>query len=364
MSYLLKLTGMLIFAVSAACSAYGGSFREVVPQLEVLLETTPQLYSSVEEVLSSQPDTSYWHGMTPEEFPEFFSRWLYYNPTPDNPGLYIRHFDALVNSEKGHLLFSDNVFASWFIGFLDARGEYFDTAESAGTMGLWMADTSLHMEDYIVPDGGFTTFNQFFLRELSPGARPLDGPGNPSVLVSPADGGIRRICAESIDTDFQVKRDVINIRQALNNSQYSERFIGGDVVDILLWFTDYHHFNAPVSGEILEIGEYAGSYNYNFEEVDWYKDLARHKRLCYLIDSEEFGIVAMIPVGFWGVGSIVNRCEVGDFVDKGSEMGHFAYGGSSILLVFEPGVVEFDPPLGSDDSPCRINSEIGESAGN
>ena len=364
MGRMLKCVSLLVFSASIAYSTDNTSLEGVTYQLEVLLETTPGLYSSVEEVLSSQPDTSYWYGITPEEFPEFFNRWLFYDPTPDNPGMYIRYFDALVNSEKGQLLFSDNVFASWFIEFLDARGDYLDTPESAGTMDLWMADTSLHMDDYVVPDGGFATFNQFFLRELASGAKPLDGQGDPSVLVSPADGGIRRIYAENLDTGFQVKRDVINIRQALNNSTYADRFIGGDVVDILLWFTDYHHFHAPVSGEILEIGEYAGSYNYNFEEVNWYQDLARHKRLCYLIQSEEFGVVAMIPVGFWGVGSIINECQVGDYIEKGSELGHFAYGGSSILLVFEPGVIEFDPPVGLENSPCSVRARIGNSTTN
>lgn len=348
-----------LLAASIAFAGGESSYDEIAPRLEVLLQTTPGLYSDVNEVLLSQPDSSFWHGMTPEQFPAFFDEWVHYNPTPDNPGMYIRHFDALANSEKGNLLFNDNVFASWFIEFLDARGDYLDTPESAGTMGLWMADSSLHLEDYVVPEGGFATFNQFFLRELKPGARPLAGAGDPSVMVSPADGGIRRIYAEDLDSDFLVKRDVVNIRQALNNSIYADRFIGGDVVDILLWFTDYHHFHAPVSGEIIETGAYPGSYNYNFEEVDWYRDLARHKRVCYLIDSEDFGLVAMIPVGFWGVGSIISEHQTGDYVEKGDELGHFAYGGSSILLVFEPGAIDFDPPVGSDDSPCAVRAQIG-----
>jgi hypothetical protein len=33
---------------------------------------------------------------------------------------------------------------------------------------------------------------------------------------------------------------------------------------ILLWFTDYHHFQAPVNGKIVYQGMYNGSYNYDF----------------------------------------------------------------------------------------------------
>jgi len=113
------------------------------------------------------------------------------------------------------------------------------------------------------------------------------------------------------------------------------------MVDILLWFTDYHYFHAPISGEIIEMGEYAGSYNYNFQNVDWYKALAKHKRVCYVIKSKEFGLVAIIPVGFWGVGSIVSNVKKGDIVNKGDLVGRFGYGGSSILLIFEPDKIEF-----------------------
>ena len=43
-------------------------------------------------------------------------------------------------------------------------------------------------------------------------------------------------------------------------------------------------------------------------------------------------------IGFWGVGSIVNFVEDGMTVQKGQYMGHFGYGGSSIILAFEPSI--------------------------
>ena len=44
----------------------------------------------------------------------------------------------------------------------------------------------------------------------------------------------------------------------------------------------------------------------------------------------------MVAIGFWGVGSITNAIAEGDVVEKGQQMGHFGYGGSSIVLAFEP----------------------------
>ena len=166
----------------------------------------------------------------------------------------------------------------------------------------------------------------------------------PLVLVSPSSGKIHQIYTHNLSDNFKVKRDVLNIRQALKNSPHAEKFIGGKIANILLWFTDYHYFHAPISGEIIEVGEYAGFYNYNFKNVDWFKALAKHKRVCYVLKTKKFGLVAMIPVGFWGgVGSIVTEANIKEDyqITKGEKIGRFGYGGSSIVLVFEPGKIEF-----------------------
>ncbi len=356
----MNTTYMIIFVLLLIPAA---GHSEEAAGLNDLIASTPGLASVITEVLSSQPDSSFWGGKNSEDLVSFFDSWLCYNPQPENPGRYIRQFDELANSPNGDLLFNNNVFSSWFISFLDARGEYLGTEASASCVPAWLADTVIHIDQYVVPEEGFCCFNDFFLRTLKPESRLLDGAGDPSILVSPADGSIHRIYAADLETNFEVKRDVLNIRQALNNSSYADRFIGGDIVDILLWFTDYHRFHCPVSGELVYAGEYAGSYNYNFADVDWFRELAKHKRLCYIIDSEKFGFVAMIPVGFWGVGSIVTECQVGDYLEKGQEMGHFAYGGSSILLVFEPGAITFTPEVTEQSQPVQARAKLGVATG-
>ncbi len=40
-------------------------------------------------------------------------------------------------------------------------------------------------------------------------------------------------------------------------------------------------------------------------------------------------------------------------------MGHFAYGGSSILLVFEPGAIQFVPEVTEESQPVQVRSRIG-----
>ncbi len=72
------------------------------------------------------------------------------------------------------------------------------------------------------------------------------------------------------------------------------------------------------------------------DRVGWYKKLGKHKRYVWIIKTADIGLVAMVAIGFWGVGSIHNAFQENGPVAKGQYMGHFAYGGSSIVLAFEP----------------------------
>jgi phosphatidylserine decarboxylase len=44
------------------------------------------------------------------------------------------------------------------------------------------------------------------------------------------------------------------------------------------------------------------------------------------------GLVAIVPVGIWNVGSVVPTVTVGSYVQKGDKLGHF---GSTIVLLFQ-----------------------------
>ncbi|WP_075344637.1 phosphatidylserine decarboxylase [Tenacibaculum agarivorans] len=304
---------------------------------------------------------------------DFFTAWLTYTPTPASPGKYIEYWDYLVNTTSGLLLANDESFKPWFTAFLNFHGDWINSTSSTGTLDEWMQykGTTAHpfnINDYEVPEGGFKSFNQFFLRNLKPGQRPLCSKGNPEeVIVAPCDGGIfylnhadqGKSIEELKNTAYKLpgKSDHFDLKDALPG--YGSHFIGGDLLDILLWFTDYHHFHAPVSGTIVHQGMYHGSYNYDFgdydpkdfyapnlpkdsDQVGWYEKLGKHQRYVWIINTEKFGLVAMVAIGFWGVGSIINAIEEkGDqkpTVEQGQYMGHFGYGGSSIVLAFNKDV--------------------------
>ena len=82
------------------------------------------------------------------------------------------------------------------------------------------------------------------------------------------------------------------------------------------------------------------------------------------IESVRFGKVMMVCVGATMVGSIVTTVSEGEYVRRGQEFGYFAFGGSTIVLLFERGVVEWDEDLlvngrASLETLVRVGMGIG-----
>jgi phosphatidylserine decarboxylase len=64
------------------------------------------------------------------------------------------------------------------------------------------------------------------------------------------------------------------------------------------------------------------------------------------------------------VGSIVHTAKEGQRVKKGDELGYFAFGGSTVLLFFLPGVIEFDADLlVNSNKPIETLIKMGDSIG-
>ena len=62
----------------------------------------------------------------------------------------------------------------------------------------------------------------------------------------------------------------------------------------------------------------------------------------YIIETQNYGYVAMIPIGLQTIGSVIFEEKFKDItpntsinVYKGEKLGHFAFGGSTVLLLFE-----------------------------
>jgi len=151
-----------------------------------------------------------------------------------------------------------------------------------------------------------------------------------------------------------------------NDPSIASKFTLGSLVIARLAPQDYHRFHIPIDCTIGPSVSHDGAlYTVNpiaiNQNVDVYTE---NKRVCTLLDSPVFGTVAYVSVGATMVGSIHITSTQGQHAHKGDEHGYFAFGGSTILLLFEPDKIIFDQDLLVNSSKpietlIKMGSRIG-----
>lgn len=219
------------------------------------------------------------------------------------------------------------------------------------------------MDEVLLPTDQFKTFNEFFYRELKPDARPCSAPNDPNVIVSPAD--CRSVVFNRLE-DAQriwVKGREFSIARLLGDAypQDAKKFQNGALGIFRLAPQDYHRFHIPVDGvmgepKLIE-GEY---YTVNPMAIRSALDVyGENIRVCVPIDSECHGRVMVICVGAMMVGSTVITRKKGEKVKRAEELGYFKFGGSTLLVLFEPGVMKFDEDLVAN-SNCALETLVSD----
>lgn len=251
--------------------------------------------------------------------------------------------------------------SQWIVDYCRATGDFLSTPQSLTKESLetFYKAKNYNLDSYETPEGGWLghSFNEFFARRLLPGTRPIDGPDNPAVIVSPADSSFDGSWDISPNSTvaFSIKGLTWGIDELLANSQYANEFAGGKFMHSYLSPSDYHRFHAPVSGKVLEATVISGQAFYQvivhtrsdgkqrlgpvrqieLEGLDDPGYQFCQTRGLFVIDSPNVGKVAFLPVGMCQVSSVqITACK-GSEVKKGDEVGHFQFGGSDVVLVFQ-----------------------------
>ncbi|MBX2877589.1 MAG: phosphatidylserine decarboxylase [Saprospiraceae bacterium] len=335
-----------------------------VTELKKIYEAEPSFQTVVQDMfthLQDLPDgtPNPWRGKNIEDLYTFLNDWFYFLPNTKNGLDKIIEFSMLYyHNLYGMKFILEEPGYSWSLRFIEARGRYMDSPESAKGIATWLKDKSIPHDDFVMPLGGFQSFNEFFTRDLKPGARKIEGLDDDSALVSPADGVINMINNDlRLETQIPTKgRMTLNLDALLRNSTYAEKFIGGTALAVFLKPDNYHHYHAPISGTVVEAREEVGDQLFGMPDIPdiinngniaYNKDYSvfEHFRHGYLvIKTEQYGYVGMIPIGLQTIGSVVFEEGLKSVDDtrprkiyKGDKVGHFAYGGSTVLLIFQKG---------------------------
>lgn len=276
--------------------------------------------------------------------------------------------DIPLDDLKGRGYFNNSLqyldaYNTWLKGFVHNWGRFLDKPESwdAETLRLAQADKVFGLQQgWYESPGNWKTFNQFFARQLaSPDKRPIAAPGDDSVFVSPVDAvpmgtwsvgrDLKLVAAEGVAVKTAT---VESVEALLDGSPYARSFAGGTFTHLFLDVGDYHRYHFPMNGTIWEIRlipgrELSGGFTtwdaanrrYKFDpsSVGWQ---SLETRGLIILQTDLYGLVALMPIGMSPVSSVnfEEPLKEGSKVRKGDMMGHFLFGGSDFIVVFQPGV--------------------------
>lgn len=316
-----------------------------------------------------------WKYMTVAYFVEYFRHWFTYLGGPSGGLGFIMPFTWFYLNNRSAYYFL-NEFRSmttpnrtytkeifnWQVEFIRVRGEFMDSPASLAKMDDWLMDPRLCQ--YIEPEGGYKSFNDFFTRELdmSKDPRPINEPDNDQVVTASADTIVNWILADlTLNTPLNIKGRHINVKNLLGRSTLASKFEGGTAVSCVLMPDVYHHYHSPVTGEIVEGRDIPGVYNGIVDGEHWFNDVFNigesdtdfsifedfHR--AYYIFKTAYGYAALVPVGLNTISKmtptlIANQSTMVEPgappvpVKKGDKLGNFSYGGSLNILLFQKGM--------------------------
>jgi len=251
-------------------------------------------------------------------------------------------------------------FASWLSTYSNTWGEFLDTEESWNDTYYNMVkdDPDWGLDKGWYGEGNqWRTYNEFFARKLvSPDVRPI---ATDYEVVCPVDSWPKQTWKIDDNNQLQYPQDlqiktakISDIAQLIgDDSQYKDAFAGGTLTHTFLDVNLYHRYHSPVNGVLKELRKVpgvsaGGGYTLWDDDTKLYyyiNDLGFQMvetRACAIIETEEFGLVAMMPVGMSQICSVnwLPSLHVGQELKQGDEMGFFQFGGSDIVMIFQKGV--------------------------
>jgi len=240
-------------------------------------------------------------------------------------------------------------------------------AVSSAVVSVYARAYRVDMDEAVLPEGGFTSFDEFFTRPLRDGARPVCP--DQGAIVSPADGRIDSFGRVDGAGTFFVKGREYSVIDLVGDAEDARRYEGGQFAIVYLSPRDYHRVHAPVGGNITLVRSFPGElYPVNsIGEEHVPKLFAVNRRVSICIDTEEQGRVTVVMVGAIVVGRITvsgieardvpigeHKLEPGYKVGRGDEIGMFHLGSTAVLFV-EPGKAR---PWGIQGGPVRMGESL------
>ncbi len=265
------------------------------------------------------------------------------------------------------------------VGFGRAMGRLADVKASKELLkpavSLYTALLGVDQTAYEVPEGGFSTFNEFFGRRLAPGTRPVCT--DPGAIVSPCDGRLSSFGRmDETGTEFSIKQSRYSLSSLLGSQTDAEVFRGGTFAVIYLHPRDYHRVHAPAPARLTAARHIPGT---RYPVTSWCERMVdniydKNERMVFFFDFENGGRAALVMVAALGVGNIESpfhpdiqaapsALSEKEFappreVLSGEEIGGFLLG-STVVLIGSREAFALDEGL--ETGPIKLGIRIGGS---
>ncbi|MCH7869032.1 MAG: phosphatidylserine decarboxylase [Myxococcales bacterium] len=231
------------------------------------------------------------------------------------------------------------------------------------------------------PIRSFASFQDFFVRALAPGTRPIDPA--PDAIVSPCDGTWGESGYVTEGQLLQIKGRQYSLADLLGNVVDAKGYEGGSFATLYLSPADYHRFHSPCDVNVSRVRYLPGSLwpvsPAGLAGID--SLFAQNERICAFMNisgqPEQEGL-CVVAVGATMVGkirltfdSLTTNCAGAKAVTRdygeaygtplprlaiGAEWGHFEFGSTLVMLVSaEAGRIDFREA----GTRVRMGSRIG-----
>jgi phosphatidylserine decarboxylase len=216
------------------------------------------------------------------------------------------------------------------------------------SIGVWRVFSGLDLSE--AKKQRFASMHDCFIRELKPGARPIDG--RTDILTSPCDA-IVGACGTVVDGEvLQVKGFPYTLRDLFGDQEFVETYRNGRYVTLRLTSDMYHRFHAPHDCTVERVTYISGdTWNVNPIALKRVEKLFCKNERAVLRTRLAAGdhVVTLVPVAAILVSSLRLHCLSGEQnprkraapttvcnvpYHKGDEMGWFEHG--STIIVFAP----------------------------
>ena len=239
-------------------------------------------------------------------------------------------------------------------------GKYLDSPLSKWLIKPFVKRNNIDLSEY--EKKKYRSYNEFFSRRIKKECRPIDREN--AHLIAPCDSKLT-VCPIRADAHFKIKNTEYTMQSLVRSGRLAKRYEGGLLFVFRLTVDDYHRYsyvddgvksaNYRIPGVLHTVNPLANDYHPIYKE---------NTREFSVLKSRNFGNILMMEVGALLVGRIRNH-HGKKTVMRGEEKGKFEFGGSTVILAFEPGRVRIDADIMEHsgqgiETAVKLGEKIGE----